>query len=136
MDKIYLEWENEEYMEILSLEDSYFYAFVDANNNKILYIGIAYFQDVCDEIDNELREFDLDPDKIIFWLGHISDFSGERITEEFIRDVECLLIFTNQPEINDKCKKNYPGRDMHILNKNFPLLYKNSRCENNEVTYW
>ena len=52
MDNVTLEWEKVE-DSIKKLDDTEFYAFTQ--NNTLLYIGIAYFQDVADEIRKQLE---------------------------------------------------------------------------------
>ena len=49
MNNVTLEWEKVEDIDsIRKLDDTEFYAFTQ--DNTLLYIGIAYFQDVADEI--------------------------------------------------------------------------------------
>ena len=54
MDNVKLEWEKfDDIKEIGKNDDTEFYAFTQ--NNTLLYIGIAYFQDVADEIRKQLE---------------------------------------------------------------------------------
>ena len=119
MDNVTLEWEKVE-DSIKKLDDTEFYAFTQ--NNTLLYIGIAYFQDVADEIRKTIKAFNYNEDEIKIWLGYIVESDYERITEEIIRDVECLLICGNKPLDNTQCKDNYTGRDN--------LIIKNNGCRN------
>ncbi len=68
MDNVTLEWEKVE-DSIKKLDDTEFYAFTQ--NNTLLYIGIAYFQDVADEIRKTIKAFNYNEDEIKIWLGYI-----------------------------------------------------------------
>ena len=90
MDNITLEWERvEDINKIRELDDTEFYVFTQ--NNTLLYIGIAYHQNVADEIRQTIRSFKYNENKIKIWLGYIEKSDYKRITEEIVRDIECLL---------------------------------------------
>ena len=133
MNNVTLEWEQVEDIDsIRKLDDTEFYAFTQ--DNTLLYIGIAYFQDVADEIRQTIRDFNYDENKIRIWLGYIDESDYERITEEIIRDVECLLICGNEPLHNTQCRDNYTGRDnLKIKNKRCRNI-KDVECKNSEIT--
>ena len=119
MDNVTLEWEKVE-DSIKKLDDTEFYAFTQ--NNTLLYIGIAYFQDVADEIRKTIKAFNYNEDEIKIWLGYIVESDYGRKTEQIVKDVECLLICGNKPRDNTQCKDNYTGRDN--------LIIKNNGCRN------
>ncbi|MHB1755749.1 MAG: hypothetical protein ACYCT6_09960 [bacterium] len=130
MDNVTLEWEKVE-DSIKKLDDTEFYAFTQ--NNTLLYIGIAYFQDVADEIRKTIKAFNYNEDEIKIWLGYIVESDYERITEEIIRDVECLLICGNKPLDNTQCKDNYTGRDNLIIKNNGCRNINDVKCKNLEI---
>ncbi len=114
MNNVTLEWEQVEDIDsIRKLDDTEFYAFTQ--NNTLLYIGIAYFQDVADEIWKTIRAFNYDENEIKIWLGYIYESDYGRKTEQIVKDVECLLICGNKPRDNTQCKDNYTGRDNLII---------------------
>ncbi len=132
MNNVTLEWEQVEDIDsIRKLDDTEFYAFTQ--DNTLLYIGIAYFQDVADEIRQTIRDFNYDENKIRIWLGYIDESDYERITEEIIRDVECLLICGNKPLDNTQCKDNYTGRDNLIIKNNGCRNINDVKCKNLEI---
>lgn len=86
-----------------------YYSF--SRKGKLLYIGIAYKQDVRTEIVQTLKRLQISTNGLTIWVGSIASSSYERITEQIVRDVECLLIFTHQPSLNTQCTETYSGRD-------------------------
>ena len=121
MNNVKLEWEKvDDINKIRKLYDTEFYAFTQ--NNTLLYIGIAYFQYVADEILQTIRDFNYDKNEIKIWLGYIVESDYGRKTEQIVKDVECLLICGNKPRDNTQCKDNYTGRDN--------LIIKNNGCRN------
>ncbi len=132
MNNVTLEWEQVEDIDsIRKLDDTEFYAFTQ--DNTLLYIGIAYFQDVADEIRQTIRDFNYDENKIRIWLGYIDESDYERITEEIIRDVECLLICGNEPLDNTQCRDNYSGRDNLKIKNKWCRNIKDVECKNSEI---
>ena len=130
--EVSINWEKTNIDEVRYYEDTYFYVFTE--NSSLLYIGIAYRQDVDAEIKQTIRAFNLDSEKLSIWLGFIkNDF--DRITEQIVKDVECLLIHVNQPELNEQCKKNYTGRDnLMVLSQGCPYLEGCIKCEDDEIS--
>ena len=132
MNNVKLEWEKvDDINKIRKLYDTEFYAFTQ--NNTLLYIGIAYFQYVADEILQTIRDFNYDKNEIKIWLGYIVESDYERITEEIIRDVECLLICGNKPLDNTQCKDNYTGRDNLKIKNKLCRNIKDVICKNSEI---
>jgi len=131
--RVNINWIRTNIDEILNYDDAYFYVFT--RGSSLLYIGIAYHQDVDSEIKQTIRAFNLDSGKLLIWLGFIEDTDFRRITEEIVRDTECLLIYTNQPPLNTSCKESYAGRDnLMVLSDGCPYLIKCIKCENNEIS--
>jgi hypothetical protein len=62
-------------------------------------------------------------------VGIIAEASVERITQDFVNDVECCLIYTNQPDCNDNCKNEYKGRPIKITNKGGSYLPVKPVCK-------
>lgn len=132
MDNVKLEWGKvDDIKNIRKHDDTEFYAFTQ--NNTLLYIGIAYFQNVADEIRKTIKAFNYDEKKIKIWLGYIDDSDYERITEKIIRDVECLLICGNEPKDNKQCRDNYAGRDNLRIKNNSCRNIKDVECKDSEV---
>lgn len=117
-----IEWLNIKYDKLSSYEDAYFY--MSLKGRTLLYIGIAFKQDIVKEVNNTLRAFKVKGDTITIGLGYISYTTYKRITEQIVKDVECLLIFKNQPLWNTQCKSSYTGRpDLKVISHFCPLLY-------------
>ena len=132
MNNVKLKWEKVEDIDnIRKLDDTEFYAFTQ--NNTLLYIGIAYFQDVADEIRQTIRAFNYDENEIKIWLGYIYESDYGRKTEKIIRDIECLLICGNEPRDNTQCRDNYAGRDNLIIKNIRCGKIKNVACKNSEI---
>lgn len=136
MDNITLEWEQVNNINsIRELDDTYFYAFTQNNlilQNKLLYIGIAYHQDVADEIRSTIRRFEYNISKIKIWLGYIHKSDYKKTKKKLVLDIESLLICGNEPLDNTQCVENYNGRDLKIKNRGCGKI-KNVKCEYDEV---
>jgi len=131
--KVNIDWITTNIDEILKYEDAYFYVFT--RGSSLLYIGIAYHQDVNREIKQTIREFNLDSEKLSIWLGFIEDTDFGRITEEIVKDIECLLIYINKPSLNTSCKESYAGRDnLMVLSDGCPYLMNCIKCEDDEIS--
>ena len=125
-------WRACAYDNILNEEDADFYLF--GERAVLLYIGVAYLQDVKKEIDANINDFSLNRYGIDIWLGNITESDYVKITEQIVKDVECLLIITNQPKLNTQCKKNYFGRDnLKVISSGRALLIPCVRVENNHI---
>ncbi len=104
-----IEWEKTNLNGLNNHEDTWFYAF--SRGNGLIYVGIAYHQDVVKEIKQSLRAFDINTAGLSIYLGYIAESDYGRITEQIVRDTECLLIYVHQPSYNVQCTANYTGRD-------------------------
>ena len=134
MDNITLEWKKVNNINnVRNFDDTEFYAFTQ--NNGLRYIGMAYKQDVADEIRQTIRNFNYNEDGINIWLGYINiDKSNyERITEEIVRDVESLLIYANTPSDNTKNINNYLGRDNLKVENLGCSKIKSCQCKNGKI---
>jgi len=134
MEIVKIEWIKTNYREIKEYYDTYYYAF--SRGNSLLYIGISYKQNVKTEIDQTLRRLGINTTGLSIWLGYLNSDATtySRITEQIIKDVECLMIYTNQPICNTQCKENYTGRcNIKVRTSGCPLIRKCVRCENNRV---
>ena len=115
---------------------------LEIRDTDVLYIGMTHKQDVGTrivqphkeaqtKIDNFMNQASNKNKPIRYIIGKIISFD-EDITEDFIRDVECCLIFRNQPVGNDKCKESYPRGSIIIQNEGyFTPLRNTSQCEKN-----
>lgn len=121
MNTVSIVWERVKYVNLIDHKDAFYYAF--SKGKVLLYIGITYRQDIKKEIDQTLRSFKVNEDSVNIWIGYISHTSYIRLTEQIIKDVECLLIFKNKPLWNTLCKASYTGRsDLKVISRGFPLL--------------
>jgi hypothetical protein len=48
--------------------------------------------------------------------GIVTHASVQRLSQDFVDDVECCLIYSNQPLCDQKCKEEYTGRSIKITN--------------------
>lgn len=118
-DKVSIKWEKTSIANLRTIEDTYFYALLRGDN--VLYIGIAYHQNVADEVNktiNRLDELDKNTVGLYVCLGYITESTYGRITEQIVKDVECALIYHFQPPYNTHCTSSYKGRkNLTIYNK-------------------
>jgi hypothetical protein len=89
---------------------------------ELLYIGQAFDQTLRERIPQEhdaykcVFDYQQDSDKdILVKIGYIKESTVQKTTQLF-DDVECCLIYCNQPLCNTLCKEKYTGRDLHIIN--------------------
>lgn len=68
--------------------------------------------------------------KLLVMAGTITRATSQRITQELMDDVECCLVFTNQPKCNGPpCKESYSGREIMISNTGaYQPLKESSKC--------
>ena len=118
------------------LDKNGFYAILGAKYNSntkkwenpmLLYIGQAFDQTLRERIPQEhpaykcvfeyrKRHSDID---ILVMIGFIEKSSVERSTQQLFDDIECCLIFCNQPLCNALCKESYLGRDLQVFNMGY-----------------
>lgn len=125
MDSITITWSSINNEGLKYIDDHKFYAF--SNNSILLYVGIAHRQHIVAEINQTISRLGLKEKKpeLTIWYGNITYSTYQRISESLVYDVECLIIFRNQPQLNVQCKKNYTGREnLKIKSLNMPLLMK------------
>ena len=134
LNEVILKWEKTNLNKLDDSEDTWFYMFTRGNN--LLYIGIAYHQDVYREIKQSLRAFDISTLGLSVWLGYIVETDYGRITEQIVKDVECLLIYIHQPSYNTQCKSSYTGRNnLKVRNRGCPLLRRCVKIEGGMIYY-
>lgn len=134
MDTVKIEWHRTSLAQIRNFHDTYYYAFSRGNN--LLYIGQTYLQDVGTEIRQTIRRLNINPNGLSIWLGYIDDrlTTYQRITQQIVTDVECLMIYTNEPIYNQQCKQAYTGRcNLKVRTSGCNLIRRCVRCENNTV---
>lgn len=96
-------------------------------NLKLLYIGQAFDQTLRERIPQEhpayqcvfeyrKRHSGVD---ILVKIGFIEKSTVERSTQQLFDDIECCLIFCNQPLCNTTCKESYSGRDLQVINSGY-----------------
>jgi len=102
-------------------------------NLKLLYIGQAFDQTLRERIIQDhpaykcVRDYQKEHSvDIIVKIGFIKESTAERLTQQLYDDVECCLIFCNQPLCNTTCKDSYAGRDLQVLNEGDPAGIKDS----------
>jgi hypothetical protein len=107
-------------------------------NIKLRYIGQAYRQTLrirvpqdhiaYKKIEKYLKN---NPDyEPLVMLGIISEHSKEKLTYQFIDDIEACLIFSNKPDCNTKNIDSYDGRDIKVINTgDYCPLDEISKCK-------
>ncbi len=104
---------------------------------KLLYIGQAFDQTLRQRIPQEHPGYDCVleyPKKnpgteIVVMLGVIEKSNFDRLTQQLFDDVECCMIYSNQPLCNVKCKETYTGRGAMIISTgDFTPLKENCAC--------
>ena len=91
---------------------------------KLLYIGQAYEQTLGECIPQPHAGYECinayaqkNPSaKILVMVGVLTQTNRENITQQFFNDIECCLIFRNQPLCNTLCEDSYSGRNLSITN--------------------
>ena len=132
--EIILKWEKSNLNKLDYHDDTWFYMFTRGDN--LVYIGIAYHQDIYREIKQSLRAFNIATQGLSIWLGYILKMDYGRITEKIIKDIECLLISTHQPSYNTQCMSNYTGRNtIKVKNSGCSLLKRCVKVENVKIYY-
>jgi hypothetical protein len=141
-----IEWHEEDWIpdELDEIPDGHFYVIYAAEEKgnklldcEILYIGMAYYQDIKTRINQrhiaynsfeDYHEENLNKELFII-VGAIVDYSLGRITRKFCSDVEACLIANNQPYCNKHSKKGYYGRNIEVTNTgNYKPLKRTSYC--------
>jgi hypothetical protein len=125
MDSVIITWSSTNNDGLKCIDDHKFYAF--SKNGVLLYIGIAHKQHVVAEINQTINRLGLVSirHELTIWYGNVTYSSYQRISESLVYDVECLLIFKNQPQLNTQCKKSYTGREnLKVTCVNMSLLMK------------
>jgi hypothetical protein len=134
LNELKLRWEKTNLLELDDKEDTWFYMFTRGKN--IIYIGISYHQDIRREIKQSLRAFSICTIGLSIWLGYIMETNYRRITEQIVKDVESLLIYTHQPSYNTHCKSNYTGRNnLKVKNSGCRLLRHCIKIEERNIYY-
>lgn len=125
---------------------AHFYALVAATldpvrkmwtNLDLLYIGLAYHQHVAIRVSQDHTAYSCvnghmraHPKKrLIVMAGTIVRASLERISQQFVHDVECCLIYCNQPKCNVACKGSYARRALVVENTgDYVPLHESCDC--------
>jgi len=148
MDTVHINWE-ESVIRFSNIKDSNnskldgkgFYAILGAiynaeknnwGNIKLLYIGQAFGQTLRERIQQEHPAYEcvFDYQKkysnvgIVVMLGVIEKSTVEKLTQQLFDDIECCLVFRNQPLCNTSCKESYSGRDLKVINTGHPYPLK------------
>lgn len=131
---IKIQWKKTNLCGLPQYEDAWFY--ILSRGNALLYIGITYWQDVIKEVMQTLRAFDLNTSGLSIWLGCIIESDYGRITEQIIKDVEGLLVYTHQPIYNTQCKASFTGRgNLKVKNSGCRLLIPCVNVEGGGIYY-
>ena len=119
----------------LKLDDAYFYSISAQWNDheeRILYIGMTCRQDVLSRMEQHgikrcKRKYPRKSKNLIISVAEIIEYPGSRITDEMVKDIEALLIYSswNESMVNARNIYGYKGRlckQIHIVNSGFTLL--------------
>jgi hypothetical protein len=136
MNSISIKWHNTSYSKLKNEDEAYFYAF--SKNDSLLYIGVAYYQPLVKEIEQNLRSFDLEKEKIDFWIGKISYLSNSKVSKKMIFSSEALLIYSHKPIYNKQCVNNYNVythyEDLIVRSSDCKFLHSFVKIENERLT--
>lgn len=128
------------------LDEKGFYAVLGAvynpktkkwGNIKLLYIGQVFDQTLRERIPQEHPAYKcvLNYQKkhsgvgVVVMLGTVKKSTVKKSTQQLFNDIECCLIFCNQPLCNTSCKESYSGRDLKVFNTGDPYpLKKECSC--------
>lgn len=130
MDKVTIQWIQTNRTNIRNENDKDFYAF--SRGDTLLYIGIAYNQNVADEVNQTLRRLNISTTGLSIWLGDIdrNNSTYGRITQSIVLDAECMMIYMNNPHYNIQCKQNYTGRsNFRVISSGLNLLLSKISCD-------
>jgi hypothetical protein len=91
---------------------------------RLLYVGQAFDQTLRERIPQERMEYQCVYSHqkahagapIWVMIGFIKETSVGRVNQQLFDDIECCLIFSNQPMCNTACKDSYSGRDLEVIN--------------------
>jgi hypothetical protein len=136
-------------------EDGEFYALISAVrqarnawvDEKLIYIGQAYRQHVRTRIKQDHASYSKliqyqaihKERELLIMIGWLpkDEYSVQRVTPQFVDDVEALLIFKNKPRFNNKHKASYAGRHLLVANEGeFSPLKEWSACCSDHLTDW
>jgi hypothetical protein len=127
--KVRILWEQSNLTNVKEAFDTCLYAFT--RGTTLLYIGIAHRQEVAKEVNQTIKRLDQKGNGLVVHLGYIQE-AFEAVSETLVREVECLLIFRNQPTLNTQCKKSYTGRKpLSVYSQGLPVLKKSSHARIN-----
>ena len=93
-------------------------------NLKLLYVGQAFDQTLRERIPQEHPAYECvfkyqkehSGIAIVVMIGTIEKSPVAKLTQQLFNDIECCLIFCNQPLCNTTCKESYSGRDLQVIN--------------------
>ena len=106
---------------------------------KLLYIGQAYNQKIRDRIPQSHPAYDCivenhSGEYLYLAVSEILQLDGmEKITQELFDDIECCLIYKNEPLCNTDCVNEYNSklrREIQIINcGGYNPIKENCRCK-------
>jgi len=112
--------------------DANFYAFSRGKN--LLFIGMAFKQQITDEVKQSVKDNHIGTAGLSIWLGHVVETEYKRLTPQIVLDVKRLLIFIHQPRNNTQFMKSYNGRDgLKVKSRRCKLLRPCVRAEAGSV---
>ena len=107
-------------------------------NIKLHYIGKAYEQTIRTRVQKEHVAYKCinkytasNPESVILVMtGVVTQKSIDRLTHQFVDDIEACLIMANQPTCNSQSTESYSGRSIHITNTgDYSPLKEKCDCE-------
>lgn len=112
---------------------------------RVLYVGIAYNQPVVRRIRQDHQSYERVVQYVTRHREHdlfvmVGDLmpgvhSVERVTRQFVEDVEGLLIYRNKPPLNTRGVNEYTGRDLVVMNAgDYAPLKETSACCSNHFS--
>lgn len=118
-----ISWEKCKWDELKNYKDTYFYAVTQGR--ELIYVGSSMaVNGVYKEVHHNRDQFRWNRHKITIWLGYVVDYDG-RCTKSLIRNVEKMLIYSNQPRDNIHYKYNDPEiNNIKVISEGCPYIKK------------
>lgn len=114
--------------------EKYAQFFALVQNGKLIYIGLAFRQNISQTIPAFILRNNLDPANLKVYLGRIKEYTVKALDVQHLRAVHDLLVFARKPILNLTGRFDYQSQgDLRVINSGFELLPLRLREENKNV---
>jgi hypothetical protein len=115
-------------------QERYAHFFALMHHGEVLYVGMAYRNDLQQLIPACIQQLDLDHLSLTLYLGRIREVGTGRISDASVRAIHDLIVFARKPQYNLVGKFVYQGAaDLQLSNVGCHQLPAKLRAENNRV---